>query len=37
MKHPWYARVLSLALTLVMVFELLPANIWAVDAETETP
>ena len=36
MKHPWYARVLSLALTLVMVFELLPANIWAVDAETET-
>ena len=36
MKQPWYARVLSLALTLVMVFELLPANIWAVDAEAET-
>ena len=33
MKHPWYARLIALVLTLVMTFELLPTNVWATDAE----
>ena len=33
MKHPWYARLVALALTLVMTFELLPTRIWATDLE----
>lgn len=31
MRHPWYARLVALALTLVMTFELLPTRIWATD------
>lgn len=27
MKHPWYARLVALALTLVITFELLPTRI----------
>lgn len=35
MKRTWFPRFLSLLLTFVMLFELLPANVWATDAEAD--